>query len=75
MDKDHLPLLEDQNPVRRSEIFAGTGSAKVALTEAIKNLSNVSGREADFLKILRAQQLGAGHIKYPQNYREYLKFL
>lgn len=31
--------------------------------------------EADFLKILRAQQLGAGHIKYPQNYREYLKFL
>ena len=47
MDKDHLPLLEDQNPVRRSEIFAGTGSAKVALTEAIKSLSNVSGREAD----------------------------
>ncbi|WP_230319586.1 hypothetical protein, partial [Salmonella enterica] len=43
----HLPLLEDQNPVRRSEIFAGTGSAKVALTEAIKSLSNVSGREAD----------------------------
>ncbi|WP_219928442.1 hypothetical protein, partial [Salmonella enterica] len=41
------PLLEDQNPVRRSEIFAGTGSAKVALTEAIKSLSNVSGREAD----------------------------
>ena len=31
--------------------------------------------EADFLKILRAKQLGAGHIKYPQNYREYLKFL
>ncbi|WP_447336583.1 hypothetical protein, partial [Klebsiella variicola] len=25
----------------------GTGSAKVALTEAIKSLSNVSGREAD----------------------------
>ena len=47
MDKDHLSLLEDQNPVRRSEIFAGTGSAKVALTEAIKSLSNVSGREAD----------------------------
>ena len=47
MDKDHLPLLEDQNPVRRSEIFAGTGSAKVALTEAIKSLSNVSGQEAD----------------------------
>lgn len=47
MDKDHLPLLEDQNPVRRSEIFAGTGSAKVAFTEAIKSLSNVSGREAD----------------------------
>ena len=56
MDKDNLPLLEDQNPVRRSEILAGTGSAKVALTEAIKSLSNVSGREADFLKILRAQQ-------------------
>ncbi|EIW9109612.1 hypothetical protein A8C28_27205 [Klebsiella pneumoniae] len=47
MDKDHLSLLEDQNPVRRSEIFAGSGSAKVALTEAIKSLSNVSGREAD----------------------------
>ena len=47
MDKDHLPLQEDQNPVRRSEIFAGSGSAKVALTEAIKSLSNVSGREAD----------------------------
>ncbi|HBU6366850.1 TPA: hypothetical protein MC503_003337 [Citrobacter freundii] len=47
MDKDNLPLLEDQNPVRRSEILAGTGSAKVALTEAIKSLSNVSGREAD----------------------------
>ncbi|WP_238759695.1 hypothetical protein, partial [Klebsiella oxytoca] len=41
--------LEDQNPVRRSEIFAGTGSAKVALTEAIKSLSNVSGREADVI--------------------------
>ncbi|ELP0881975.1 TPA: hypothetical protein L9L17_005381 [Klebsiella pneumoniae] len=47
MDKDHLPLQEDQNPVRLSEIFAGTGSAKVALTEAIKSLSNVSGCEAD----------------------------
>ena len=47
MDKDHLPLQEDQNPVRRSEIFAGSGSAKVALTEAIKSWSNVSGREAD----------------------------
>lgn len=47
MDKDHLPLLEDQNPVRRSEILAGTGSATLALTEAIKSLSNVSGREAD----------------------------
>jgi hypothetical protein len=51
MDKDHLPLLEDQNPVRRSEIFAGTGSAKIALTEAIKSLSNVSGREADILRV------------------------
>ncbi|MEV9152749.1 hypothetical protein AB0129_25225, partial [Klebsiella pneumoniae] len=44
---DHLPLLEDQNPVRRSEILAGTGSATLALTEAIKSLSNVSGRDAD----------------------------
>ncbi|MEN7463343.1 hypothetical protein, partial [Pantoea dispersa] len=48
----HLPLLEDQNPVRRSEILAGTGSAKVALTEAIKSLSNVSGREAGIGTIL-----------------------
>ncbi|MCK6045129.1 hypothetical protein KMY63_24670, partial [Klebsiella pneumoniae] len=40
-------LLEDQNPVRRSEILAGTGSATLALTEAIKSLSNVSGREAE----------------------------
>ncbi|MGR7483797.1 hypothetical protein [Klebsiella aerogenes] len=47
MDKDHLPLLEDQNPVRRSKIFAGTGSAKVVFTEAIKSLSNVSWLEAD----------------------------
>ncbi|WLS81206.1 hypothetical protein Q3V30_22340 (plasmid) [Erwinia pyri] len=36
MDKDHLPLLEDQNPLRRSEIFAGTRSETLALTEAIK---------------------------------------
>ncbi|MFO4448580.1 hypothetical protein AAHC63_13185, partial [Klebsiella quasipneumoniae subsp. quasipneumoniae] len=49
-----LPLLEDQNPVRRSEILAGTGSATLALTEAIKSLSNVSGREADLMNsILR----------------------
>lgn len=41
------PGGEYQNPVRRSEILAGTGSAKVAHTEAIKSLSNVSGREAD----------------------------
>lgn len=47
MDKDHLPLLEDQNPLRRSEIFAGSRSATLDLTEAIKSLSNVSGREAD----------------------------
>jgi len=47
MDKDHLPLLEDQTPLRRSEIFAGSRSATLALTEAIKSLSNVSGREAD----------------------------
>ncbi|MEN7462981.1 hypothetical protein, partial [Pantoea dispersa] len=51
----HLPLLEDQNPVRRSEILAGTGSAKVALTEAIKSLSNVSGREADIACIMGGQ--------------------
>ena len=47
MDKDHLPLLEDQNPLRRSEIFAGTRRAKFALAEAIKSLSNASGREGD----------------------------
>lgn len=47
MDKDNLPLLEDQNPVRRSEIFAGTRSAALALIEAIKSLSKVSGREAE----------------------------
>lgn len=46
MYKEHLLLLEEQNLVRRSEIFAGTGSVKVALTKAIKSLSNVSGREA-----------------------------
>ncbi|EGY1962364.1 hypothetical protein PP677_003819 [Salmonella enterica] len=55
MDKDHLPLLEDQNPVRRSEIFAGTGSAKVALTEAIKSLSNVSGRDIAVLGMVKNQ--------------------
>lgn len=47
MDKDHLPLLEDQNPVRRSEILSGTGRVKISLTNAVKSLSNVSGREAD----------------------------
>ncbi|CNE00368.1 Uncharacterised protein [Yersinia pseudotuberculosis] len=47
MDKDNLPLLEDQNPVRRSKIFAGSRSETLALTEVIKSLSNVSGREAD----------------------------
>ncbi|MBW1215870.1 MULTISPECIES: hypothetical protein [Pantoea] len=31
----------------RSEIFAGSRSATLALTEAIKSLSNVLGREAD----------------------------
>ncbi|MDV0337375.1 hypothetical protein, partial [Klebsiella grimontii] len=35
---------------------ADTGSAKVALTEAIKSLSNVSGREAE------RQQTEAGHF-------------
>ncbi len=52
MDKDHLPLLEDQKLVRRSEILAGTESAKVALTEAIKSLSNVSEREAGIVFIV-----------------------
>ncbi len=42
----HLPLLEGQNPLRRSEIFAGIRRAKFALTEAINSLSNTSGREA-----------------------------
>lgn len=60
MDKDHLPLLEDQNLVRRSEILAGTGSAKVALTEAIKSLSHVSGREADVADIGMTNLWGAG---------------
>ena len=65
MDKDHLPLQEDQNPVRRSEIFAGTGSAKVALTEAIKSLSNVSGREADIHHVDSSLSLNAPtHIGY-----------
>ena len=60
MDKDHLPLLEDQNPVRRSEILAGTGSAEVALTEAIKSLSNVSGREADIASTWYVSLRGEG---------------
>src|SRR5476649_1190347 len=47
MDKDNLPLLEDQNPVRRSKIFAGSRGATLALTEVIKSLPNVSGREAE----------------------------
>lgn len=47
MDKDHLPLLEDQNPVGWSKVFAGSRSATLAFTEAIKSLSNVSGREAE----------------------------
>lgn len=47
MDKDRLSLLEDQNPVRRSEISVGTGMSTLVLTEALKSLSNVSGREAD----------------------------
>jgi hypothetical protein len=47
MDRDHLPLLEDQNPLRRSEIFTGTRSAKIALVDVVKSLSNVSGREAE----------------------------
>jgi len=64
MDKDHLPLLEDQNPVRSSEILTGTGSAKVALTEAIKSLSNVSGREADICAWGKSRrQIGTDCVK------------
>jgi hypothetical protein len=47
MDKDHLPLLEDQNPQQRSEMFTGTGRAKFSLTEVIKKISSASGCEAD----------------------------
>ncbi|WP_210408684.1 hypothetical protein, partial [Klebsiella pneumoniae] len=55
-----LPLLEDQNPVRRSEILAGTGSATLALTEAIKSLSNVSGREAGIDYLLNEWSISIG---------------
>ncbi|WP_217805364.1 hypothetical protein, partial [Salmonella enterica] len=48
-----------------SEIFAGTGSAKVALTEAIKSLSNVSGREAG--ERGKAQLAARLYIDAPQN--------
>lgn len=58
MDKDHLPLLEDQNPVRRSEILSGTGRVKISLTNAVKSLSNVSGREADVTNIYMHQSVG-----------------
>ncbi|ATA20956.1 hypothetical protein AWC35_17315 [Gibbsiella quercinecans] len=53
MDKDHLPLLEGQNMLRRSKILAGTQRDKFALTEVIKNLSSASGREADMADIMR----------------------
>ena len=59
MDKDHLPLLEDQNPVRRSEILSGTGRVKISLTNAVKSLSNVSGREADVTNIYMHQSVGS----------------
>ncbi|MFB1118871.1 hypothetical protein RF240_22270, partial [Dickeya dadantii] len=36
----------------RSKILTGAGRAKIALTEAIKSLLNVSGREADLPKSL-----------------------
>ncbi|HBT4805297.1 TPA: hypothetical protein MB363_004934 [Klebsiella quasipneumoniae subsp. similipneumoniae] len=75
MDTNHLPLLEDQNPLRRSEILAGTGSAKVALTEAIKSLSNVSGREADVCDKKSANRWSAGRliilVKYCMVHRPY----
>ncbi|WP_218672273.1 hypothetical protein, partial [Salmonella enterica] len=57
------------NPVRRSEIFAGTGSAKVALTEAIKSLSNVSGREAGILSL--HQFCGRLHLHVKHRLKKY----
>ena len=64
MDKDHLPLLEDQNPVRRSEILSGTGRVKISLTNAVKSLSNVSGREADVTNIYMHQSVGSRSLTY-----------
>lgn len=56
MDKDHLPLLEDQNPLRRSEIFAGTRSETLALTEAIKACQMSQGvkRTSQLTRIMRS---------------------
>ncbi|MGM7917608.1 hypothetical protein, partial [Yersinia enterocolitica] len=66
---------EDQNPLRRSEIFAGSRSATLALTEAIKSLSNVSGREGDIylsdsykvIAIKRNPQRLSGVISFVNN--------
>ncbi|KLE68725.1 hypothetical protein YA16_07595, partial [Klebsiella aerogenes] len=42
--------------------LAGTGSATLALTEAIKSLSNVSGREADILIIFLCYYLNVAML-------------
>ncbi|WP_207205544.1 MULTISPECIES: hypothetical protein [Yersiniaceae] len=47
MEKDHLPLLEDQNLLPRGKKLPGGRRTKFALTEDIKRLSDVSGGEAD----------------------------
>ncbi|GAB2942235.1 hypothetical protein GCM10011328_09100 [Hafnia psychrotolerans] len=57
MDPDNLLLLEEQNLLRRSKIFTGSQRTKFALTEAIKNLLNVSGREADLPVIKFAEAI------------------
>ena len=69
MDKDHLPLLEDQNPVRRSEILSGTGRVKISLTNAVKSLSNVSGREADVTNIYMHQSVGSRSDTCPASHQ------
>jgi len=48
MDKDHLPLLEDQNLYDEATYLL---ALEVALTEAVKSLSNVSGHETDIKPI------------------------
>ena len=36
MDKNHLPLLEDQNMLQRGKILTGTRGAKFAFAEACR---------------------------------------